>query len=495
MAEENKAKSSAEIKHRSVLKTLIDLVFIAFCAGISMFYLYISNLTELRFREIVMPLLVFSAIGWILYLILRLTLKSSKKPAMLSGIVMSILTNAGMLTNALGYVVVLLISAVVIAAVFFLIIRLADAGIIEKLQFIVSGVMAALILFNVVISIPQLIENKRLSEAAADKAASLEKIEVPAEYAGGGVELPNLYIFVFDELAGTKCMQEVFGYDNTGFYDDMRQMRFTVSDDCTNSKQFTMECLSGLFNLDYVFDYDTEGYFACRERFQNAKFFSLMKEMGYSLYETEVAGFVNFEPRMPYGTSKEYSQTEDGYTTLDVIMDRTLFRPLADALGIFPLNYDLFDDIMTYYTLPESYSVKNAMTFSYICCPHAPFIYDLSGNPVDKDNSMNWIDSKYFLEQYEYMCGRIVDTMQGITQNDPDAIILVLSDHGVKPNKALWNGPNTTYEQSIDTFFAVYTGGRDDLGDITGLSGANVLRTVLNMEYGFDLNMTGAPEN
>jgi hypothetical protein len=459
-----------------------------------MFYLFIGNLKELRFREIVPLLLVFLAIGWILYFVLRLIIrKSPRKAAMLSGIVMAVLTNAGMLTGALGYVGVLLISVAVIAAAFFLVIRFAGAN-ADKIEYIVTGVMAALVVFNIVISIPQLAENKRLSGEAAVKAASLEEIEVPEKYAAEGASLPNVYIFVFDELAGTQCMQEVFGYDNTGFYDEMRAMGFSVSDDCTNYRQFTMESLSGLFCLDYAFEYDTDGYLACLERFRNARFFSLMKKMGYSLYETEVNGFVEFEPRVPYGTSKEYSLAEDGYTTLDVILGRTLFGPLVEAMGIFPKDYDLYNEILQYYTLPGSYTVENAMTFSYICCPHAPFLYDAHGNPVDKANAMNWTDTKYYLEQYEYISGRIVESMRGIVQNDPESIIIVLSDHGVKANKALWNGPSTTYEQSTDTFFAVYTGGRNDLGDITGLCGANVLRTVLNKEYEYDLEMISSPE-
>ncbi len=486
--------NSAAKEQRSVIKTLVDIIFVAFCAGISMFYLYIGNLTEMPFIEIVLPLAVFAAVGWVLYTILRFVLKSARKAAVLSGIVIAILTNAGMLTDALGYGIVLFISAVVIAAAFFVIIRFSGAATVGKIEFIVTGVIAALIVFNVAVSIPQLSENKRLSAEAARKAASLEEIQIPKEYAEGTAELPNVYVFVFDELAGTQCMQEVFGYDNTGFYDDMRALGFTVSDDCTNYKQFTMEAMSGLFSMDYVFDYDTEGYFACQERFKDARLFSIMKDMGYQLCETEVAGFVDFEPRIPYGTSKEYRVTEDGYTTLDVILSRTLFGPVVDALGILPSNRDLFDEIMAYYTLPESYTYENAFTFCYICCPHAPFIYDANGGIVDEADIMNWTDSKYFLEQYEYMCGRIEQTMQGIIQNDPDAIILVLSDHGVKANKALWNGPATTYEQSTDTFFAVYTGGRDDIGDITGLCGANVLRTVLNKEYGFDLDMIGPPE-
>ncbi len=398
---------------------------------------------------------------------------------------MAIMANAGMLVAALGYAAVLLISAAVVAASFFVIIRFVGESTAGKIEFIVAGVAAALIVFNIAVSVPQFIENHRLSQTAAAKAASLEEIEIPTEAA----ELPNFYIFVFDELAGTQCMQEVFGYDNTGFYDEMRALGFTISDESTNNKQFTMESLSGMFNFDYAFDYDTDGYFACREQFRNARFFTLMEQMGYHLYETEVNGFLDFEPRFQYGRSKEYRVTEDGRTTLEVILDRTLFAPLIDALGILPSNYDLFDEILTHYTLPESYGFENALTFSYICSPHAPFIYDINGEPVDEANSMNWSDSRYFLEQYEYICGRIVETMEGVIENDPDAVILVLSDHGVKANKALWNGPETTYAQSVDTFFAAYTGGRDDLGDITGLDGADVLKSVLNTQFGFGFDV------
>ncbi len=495
MSSENQTNRPDKGSYSDKFKTLIDLAFIAFCAGLSMFYLFTGNTTELEFREIVLPLLIFSAIGWLVYIILRLILKKPRKAAILSGIVMAVVTNAGMLYDKLGYVLVLIISTVFIAAVFVVVLRFLKPGVAAKIEYIAAGVLAGLILFNTIISVPQLIENKKLSGEAADKAASLEQIEIPAQYSSKQSDLSNIYIFIFDELAGSQCMDEVFGYDNTWFYNDMRELGFSVSDDCTNHEQFTMETLSGLFSLEYAFDYDTYGAFACRERFEDARFFHIMEDIDYDLYETEVSGFVDFEPRMQYGKNRKYHTTEDGSTTVEVIADRTLFGPAADALGIFPDTYKLYDEILTYYTLPESYTYENALTFTYICCPHAPFIYDINGSPVDKEHSMDWTDSKYFLEQYEYMCKRITQAMDGIVENDPDAVILVLSDHGVKANKHLWDGPQTTYEQSTDTFFAVYTGGRDDLGDISGLCGANVLRTVMNKEFGFELDMTAVPGN
>ncbi len=495
MSSENQTNSKPDGARSGIIKTLIDLAFIAFCAGLSMFYLFTGNTTELEFREIVLPLVVFSVMGWVIYTIIRLILRKPRKAAILSGVVMVVVTNAGMLYDKLGYVLVLIICAVLITAVSIVVLRFVKPGGAAKIEYIAAGVLAGLILFNTILSIPQLIENKKLSNEAANKAASLEQIDIPAQYTSSDNELPNVYIFIFDELAGSQCMDEVFGYDNTWFYNHMRELGFSVSDDCTNHEQFTMETLAGLFNLEYAFDYDTYGAFACRERFVDARFFHIMEEMGYDLYETEVSSFVDFEPRMQYGKNREYHTTEDGSTTVEVIAGRTLLGPAADAMGIFPDTYKWYDEILTYYTLPESYTYENAFTFTYICCPHAPFIYDINGSPVDKEHRMDWTDSKYFLEQYEYMCKRITQSMNGVIENDPDAVIMVLSDHGVKANKYLWDGPQTTYEQSTDTFFAVYTGGRDDLGDISGLSGVNVLRTVMNKEFGFDLDMVGAPEN
>lgn len=473
---------------------LIDLIFISFCAGISSFYLFIGNIKEMYFTEILLSVLIFLTIGWLLYLILRLFFRHSpRKAAVLSGIAMVIITNIGSLRDAIGYAGILIISAVSIAAIFFVIIRFAKEGITGKIEFIVTGVMAALILFNIVISLPQFDENKRLSEGAAAKAASLEKIEVPEKYASGNEPLPNFYLFFFDELAGTQCMKEVFDYDNTWFYDDMRALGFNVLDKSTNHREFTFECFAGMFNMDYVFSYDEDGALACHEQFKNARFFSLMREMGYGMYETETTGKLDFEPRFDYGASKEYSKAEDGDTTFDILLDNSLFGPFVKALGIFPSDHELFKKIFDYYKDPASYTYKNALTFSMMACPHAPFIFDKNGEPVGEVNKMNWADKKYFLEQYEYICGRIVDTMESVIANDPDAIIIVFSDHGVKGNKALWNGPSTTYEQATDTFFAVYTGGRDELGNLNGLSGANVLRAVLNKEFGFNLEMVGAP--
>jgi hypothetical protein len=60
---EEKQNNAAKDKRRGVIKTIIDLIFVAFSAGISIFYLYVGNLTEIRPHEIVFPLLISSGIS------------------------------------------------------------------------------------------------------------------------------------------------------------------------------------------------------------------------------------------------------------------------------------------------------------------------------------------------------------------------------------------------------------------------------------------------
>ncbi len=84
MFKSDQSESPVKGAYTCVIKTLIDLVFIAFCTGLSMFYLLSAISQNSLSGEIVLPLLVLSAIGWLLYLILRITLKASRKAALLS---------------------------------------------------------------------------------------------------------------------------------------------------------------------------------------------------------------------------------------------------------------------------------------------------------------------------------------------------------------------------------------------------------------------------
>ena len=130
------------------------------------------------------------------------------------------------------------------------------------------------------------------------------------------------------------------------------------------------------------------------------------------------------------------------------------------------------------------------LTLGYVQCPHTYFYYDADGRRFDAAHGVDWADPQYYLGYLQYANSRILGAVDQILEHDPTAVIILQSDHGAR----------TTYHQETqglieessaeDVMFqknilnCVYLGGK--FLDISGLSGINTLRTVLNTVYGTD---------
>lgn len=72
------------------------------------------------------------------------------------------------------------------------------------------------------------------------------------------------------------------------------------------------------------------------------------------------------------------------------------------------------------------------LTISYIQCPHAPFLYNADGSVRDLFNGWQWKDASLYPGQLQYLNTVILETIDNIQKNDPDAVILLQSDHGAR---------------------------------------------------------------
>ena len=133
------------------------------------------------------------------------------------------------------------------------------------------------------------------------------------------------------------------------------------------------------------------------------------------------------------------------------------------------------------------------LTLGYIQCPHAGFIYDRDGGQVPEEDFLNWRDPQYYLGQLQYINGRILGAVDRILQHDPSAVIILQSDHGVRLGYHLTDLYGDSYDPETETIHqqnilnCVYLGG--ETLDISGLSGINTLRTVLNRLFDLDYDM------
>jgi hypothetical protein len=138
------------------------------------------------------------------------------------------------------------------------------------------------------------------------------------------------------------------------------------------------------------------------------------------------------------------------------------------------------------------------LTLGYVQCPHSWFVYDADGDPVPKEDHLNWEDPQYYLGQLEYTNQRILRAVDQIQKNDPTAIIILQSDHGARLSSHLTELYDAPYDEETDTLpqqnilNCVYVPGKSL--EIEGLSGINTLRTLLNQVYDMDYEMLPDPE-
>ena len=80
----------------------------------------------------------------------------------------------------------------------------------------------------------------------------------------------------------------------------------------------------------------------------------------------------------------------------------------------------------------------------------------------------------------------MIRIIENIIENDPEAVVLLMSDHGARSRSEF------TIEMKTNPLNAVYF--RGEKLDIEGLSSVNTLRTILNRLLQLDLPMVNVPQ-
>ncbi|MBR2724247.1 MAG: hypothetical protein IKB72_02265, partial [Ruminococcus sp.] len=133
----------------------------------------------------------------------------------------------------------------------------------------------------------------------------------------------------------------------------------------------------------------------------------------------------------------------------------------------------------------------------YSLIPHQPFYFDEEGNLKETNKYLNdWSTKDHYLEQYKYSTKLLTQSIENIIENDPESIIIIMSDHGLRMHEVgrdTWM-KDMTPRDNADIICAVYYKG-EDFTDIEGLCGANVLISVVNEAYGYDIPIVGQSDD
>lgn len=457
-------------------------------------FLYFQNVGEGNFSETFLPFSIFMGVALAITLIASLILKKLEKASLFSSLFMLMFMNFNMVNGALLKIsnifqgAYMLIIYLFLYAIFFWYLRKSrwDASIACM---IIAGVFGILILLNGFMAIPDI-----MKKASFDNNISPEL----AEGNISGDKSVNVYYMIFDEYGGPQGLEYYYEFKNEDFINFLEDSGFSYSRTSYNKESInTVDTLPNVLNLDYVTEIDGASEYN-RKYTENPVLYQIFKSMGYQINLVNHRNLLGTEG---VRVLSKFDGNDRMDTITDYILNQSLVYNLLIRLAPEQSSVSIYADALLSALNDMKYAWQETqgqptLTVCYLQCPHAGFVFDKNGNRISEADSLNWTDKRIYVEQLLFLNDWIKETVQLIQENDPDAIIILQSDHGVRYAKhCMYLYEKEDYNAAVETDYmqnilnCVYLGRGAQPMDIEGLSGINTWRTVLNIAFDADYEM------
>lgn len=154
-------------------------------------------------------------------------------------------------------------------------------------------------------------------------------------------------------------------------------------------------------------------------------------------YQVQLVNHVDFLGRE---NGRALTKNQTRRTISEILMRNSLFnkshrlRKLLDDFFVidYGTNYRASLDNALEMGLHcwETTREQPTLTIGYIQCPHSPTMVGPHGEHLPFEYGWNWMDHSLYLGQVEFINGYILELADTIMKHDPDAVIILQSDHG-----------------------------------------------------------------
>lgn len=474
------SRTKRVIKLSSVLLGLLGSVAVAVFPAL---FMYFQNAGEAHFGDIVPVMLIFSVIGAALY---GLTLLITRKPAK-AGLITALFLMVFLNYTLIEYIIqkvfpelrywhIAPILLVLLLHAAWAICKWMPDDIGDILMPVLNGVLAFLIAFNGVVAIPKITTRVKAEQEA--KRLS-EQVSVSEK------EMPNFYFILFDEFSTIPFMEKYFNYDNTELLNKLEKIGFNISQSGHNFTSSTAIVTADLFQLNYVAGEDlskSEELYGLRS---NNPVFDHLREAGYEVVSPAGAAFYGLNDVLGKSANAKTIKGEDIKLLL---LKNTVIYPFLTRQSLGEAKQII--DELDYMKNPRNFPEHNQFTLAHFILPHEPFLFYANGS-IRETASNTWRDLDFYLQQYQFASRQIYEIAENITQNDPNAIIWILSDHSARASSDPDLVGIFANEDMTNFFNALYYQG--EKLDIEGMSGVNTFRLILNKLLHTNYEMVSLP--
>lgn len=426
-----------------------------------MLFLYVNNLGEVDFSQVVQFSLISLFATALLWLLLQWWRKDSRQSAMMTSLLLMLFYSYGHFENLLGNFSwrlggLYLGPTKILLAVWLLLIiasliwpRRISANQTGWSRFF-NGFAVILIVTTLVRLLPMLLEKEQARPSLQTLAAA-----APAALA----DKPDIYYIIMDEYVRQDVLQSIYGYDNTPFLTALRERKFFIADSANSNYGVTGLSMVSALNMNYVEDLShvTSGHQIRRlyyEKIPNSTLLQTLRTFGYKIASISTGIWFTKIPDADYVLASPSGDFQHE------IIRTSLVRGLNDVVNLVFKRNPFYDVLLTnsqrqkieygFAQLQNSVTLPGPkFVLAHFISPHPPFVFGANGETVlinsklnifaDGENLVNGTDGmseeefkKGYRDQVTYVNGQLLNTIDRLLQQAKPPIIILQGDHGTR---------------------------------------------------------------
>ncbi|KAF0108707.1 MAG: hypothetical protein FD146_593 [Anaerolineaceae bacterium] len=317
---------------------------------------------------------------------------------------------------------------------------------------------------------------------------------------------PDIYYIVLDGYAREDVLREFFNYDNSTFTNHLRSRGFIIPSENHSNYSKTAASLTSTLNMDYLQNIapdlnQTPFWWTVTPLLDHNAVAASLEGIGYRTVTIGTDWGITDIPSSdtyfrPYPVIlTDYENYLLGATPLKVL------QPLLKSVASVPTNDThrtfvrfSFDTLAVLPDLPGPKFV-----FAHILSPHPPFVFDASGNPLERGYPFSFNDAMDFpgsrdqykqdyVGQVEFINAQLEPVIEALLENsEVPPIIILQGDHGSGLLTDFSSADNTCLKERFSPLAAYYLPGLES-GDIPDdITPVNLFRIIFNKYFGADL--------
>jgi hypothetical protein len=308
--------------------------------------------------------------------------------------------------------------------------------------------------------------------------------------------LPDIYLVVLDGHGRSDVLKEQFGYDNSAFISQLKDMGFYVADCSQSNYASTRYSLTSMLQMDYIqIVNDKERVPALK----NTPVLQTLREDGYSIitFENYASGHFDLDEdlrrsrhQMAFGTRlggavdlagglNEFERTLLKASIARLLLDTEIIPGFNENALVRLEDYEHY--LQTKYILeelPKTAKLKGPrFVFVHILVPHIPHVFTPDGEfryPEDKSKN-GYRDNAIFIDR------AITSVLQELLAESVEPpVIILMGDHGPPATKF------TSPEARMKVLNAYYVDSNAKAKLYDSITPVNSFRIVLNEYFGTD---------